>query len=325
MTTGRGAALAVRLHYTIDGDGPPLIIQAPAWGPSSDYLRLTLAPLVEGRRVLTYDPRNVGRSGRVDVPDSQAVDHLVDDLEMLRIEVGFERFVLLGHSHGGFASMAYAIRHPGRLNGLILLNTNVRRVGVDDEVDAILRKLESNEGHREAVALYRQCDGRLRNIDSDSELARRMRSLMPAYFYDLEALARFGAVARQARPPSVAALAGLPEHFEGWVGRRLGEITVPTLVATGRYDPATPPSASRRICERVPNCRLEIFEESGHHPWIEEPEDFSRLLGDFLDSVNEARPGLPDSLGAAAAGEQGPSGSVPAGGADSPGTTRKGG
>jgi len=76
--------MAVRLRSRITGAGRPLLIQGPAWGPSSDYLRLTLAPLLDGVQVITYDPRNTGGSPRVEAPDAQAVEHLVDDLEGLR-------------------------------------------------------------------------------------------------------------------------------------------------------------------------------------------------------------------------------------------------
>ena len=70
-----------RLHTQIMGSGYPIVIQAPAWGPSSDYLRLTLAPLLENFQVITFDPRNVGRSQIVEENDAQATEKLVDDLE----------------------------------------------------------------------------------------------------------------------------------------------------------------------------------------------------------------------------------------------------
>ena len=76
------------------GSGYPIVIQAPAWGPSSDYLRLTLAPLLENFQVITFDPRNVGRSQIVEEDDAQATEKLVDDLEALRAELGLKRFCL---------------------------------------------------------------------------------------------------------------------------------------------------------------------------------------------------------------------------------------
>lgn len=280
----------VRLKTWITGDGPPLIIQAPAWGPSSDYLRLTLAPLLDGFRVITYDPRNVGGSQRLEAPDAQAVEHLADDLESLRDELGLDRFVLAGHSHGGFIAMAYAVRHQRHLDGLVLLNTAVRRdVRIrDDDLERVLDLLAEDPARREAVEIFRATSGRLRGVETDAELARRMRQLMPAYFYDLEAMKRFSKQARGARPPSAQALARVGEELDPWVEEGLPEVTAPALVITGRYDVATTPANARHIQSLLPRSRLEIFERSGHHPWVEEPQHFERTVRGFLRDIGFA-------------------------------------
>ncbi len=280
--------MAVRLETWSTGEGPPLVVQGPAWGPSSDYLRLTLVPLLDGLRVITFDPRNVGESSRVEAPDAQAVEHLVDDLESLRRRLGLERFVLAGHSHGGFVAMAYAIRHPRHLAGLVLLNTAVRRGLPDDDLENVLDELATDPARTEAIEIFRATNGRLQCVESDAELARRMRRLMPAYFVDLEAMRRFRLQARGARPPSHRALARVADELEPWVERALPEVRVPALVVTGRYDVATTPANARRIHELLPGSRLEIFERSGHHPWAEEPERFEEILRGFLADIGFA-------------------------------------
>ena len=55
-------------HYTVSGQGPLLVVQAPGWGIGSAYLRNGLAPLTQHFTVLTYDPRGSGQS-------SHAVDY----------------------------------------------------------------------------------------------------------------------------------------------------------------------------------------------------------------------------------------------------------
>lgn len=280
--------MGVRLKVWSTGDGPPLMIQAPAWGPSSDYLRLTLAPLLRGYRIITYDPRNVGGSQRIDADDAQAVEHLVRDLESLREDLGLERFVLAGHSHGGFIAMAYAIRQPQHLAGLVLMNTAARRDIVDDALAGVLDALAADPARREAVKLFRATAGRLRGIDSDAELARQMRRLMPAYFYDLDAMRRFAAQARGARSPSAKALAAVADELEPWVEDGLPGVSVPALVLTGRHDIVTTPADAHHIHALLPGSRLHIFEKSGHHPWAEEPERFEATVREFLRDVGFA-------------------------------------
>jgi len=274
----------------ITGDGPPVLIQGPAWGPSSDYLRLTLAPLLTGYRVITYDPRNVGDAPRVDRPDAQAVEYLVDDLEELRRRLRLERFVLAGHSHGGLIAMGYAVRHSEYLEGLLLLNTKVSETPRDRQTEELLARLARDPARRAAVELFRATAGRPARDSSDAELARHMRTLMPAYFHDLDAMRRFGAAARSSKAPSSAALARVPGRFEPWIETGLPRVDVSTLVVTGRHDVATTPADARAIEKLLPRCRVEIFERSGHHPWAEEPERFTAVVLEFLANLDRRTP-----------------------------------
>jgi pimeloyl-ACP methyl ester carboxylesterase len=65
----------------------------------------------------------------------------------------------------------------------------------------------------------------------------------------------------------------------------MAEIRVPTLVAFGGDDKATPPDAGRWIASQIPGARLEIFDASSHCPFLEEPEAFDAALQSFLDTL----------------------------------------
>jgi proline-specific peptidase len=68
---------------------------------------------------------------------------------------------------------------------------------------------------------------------------------------------------------------------------RLGEISVPALVTSGRHDEATPLIAET-VHQGIPGSQWVVFEESSHMAHAEEPERYMRVLDDFLSSV-EAR------------------------------------
>ena len=65
----------------------------------------------------------------------------------------------------------------------------------------------------------------------------------------------------------------------------LPAVTAPTLVTVGRTDWVTPPSSAQTIASLIPGARLEIFERSGHSPFLEEPKRFAYVLKDFLASI----------------------------------------
>ena len=63
---------------------------------------------------------------------------------------------------------------------------------------------------------------------------------------------------------------------------RLGEISLPTLILVGRDDFICPPSQAKIMQERIPNSEMVVFEESGHVPYVEEPEAFFEAVRGWL-------------------------------------------
>ena len=66
---------------------------------------------------------------------------------------------------------------------------------------------------------------------------------------------------------------------------RLGEISAPALVCGGRHDPQTPWLDNAAIAAALQHGRLEVFEHSGHYPFLEEPDRFAAVVAAFLSSV----------------------------------------
>jgi proline iminopeptidase len=65
---------------------------------------------------------------------------------------------------------------------------------------------------------------------------------------------------------------------------QLKKITVPTLVIVGRHDFITNVAMAEEIVQRIPNARLEIFEDSGHFVLVEEPEKFYGVIKEFIEN-----------------------------------------
>jgi proline iminopeptidase len=64
----------------------------------------------------------------------------------------------------------------------------------------------------------------------------------------------------------------------------LKAITVPTLVIVGRHDFITNVAMAEEMARHIPNAQLEIFEDSGHYAFVEEPEKFYRVIKEFVES-----------------------------------------
>ena len=264
----------VPIHHEVDGapGAPPLLVLHGGLGLDHVLYRRTLAPLADDFRVVHFDQRANGRSLPADV-GTITMERLADDAVALADRLGLDRFAVLGHSYGGFVAQELAIRHPGRLDKVVLVDTTPGQLGTG-EVDG-----EHGVAQAPPPEVIAMVSGP--PPSTDEEMASGMADLFPAYFRRPEALDLAGL--ERGTVFRVAAMVRGFEVMAGWSSvDRLHAIGVPTLVVVGRHDVFTAWPQAMRIGARIPGAAVEIFEESGHFPWIEEPERFFPLVRDFL-------------------------------------------
>ncbi len=68
----------------------------------------------------------------------------------------------------------------------------------------------------------------------------------------------------------------------------LAQLTQPTLLVWGRNDRLVALSGSRRVLRALPHARLAVLERCGHLPMLEQPQQFNRVVADFLHTVEAA-------------------------------------
>ncbi|MCI0419845.1 MAG: alpha/beta hydrolase [Acidobacteria bacterium] len=116
----------VRLWYLVRGEGPILLVQpgGAGWGGDISPYITTLQPLERVRKVVYLEPRGMGRSQRLENSSAYAMDEYVNDIEALRQELNLSRVAILGHSHGSFVALSYAIRFRERVERLVLVGAS---------------------------------------------------------------------------------------------------------------------------------------------------------------------------------------------------------
>ena len=123
--------------------------------------------------------------------------------------------------------------------------------------------------------------GRLGALASDEELRQAWYTLLPLYVHRPASAERY--IARDRTSYRVRAFARAAPLLAGFDTRvQLGGLAMPTLVAVGRYDWATPVRHSQYLYKLILGSELVVFEESGHLPFLEEQGLFLAHLARFL-------------------------------------------
>lgn len=268
--------------YEVAGEGPVCFVHSGGPGIESDYLRM---PLLERETTLVHlDPVGTGKSGFL--PDGDySVPEYARRLELLRDHLGVTSGFLLGHSHGGFVALQYALDYPGRLRGIIVYdgtptNTSEQREEARWQMAAFGKRWPERP---EAVAAVREFL-KPRAVNDRDSFQEYMDTITPAYFADYRQTTE-----ELGKPPRITISGYDPARKEPpgrgykWdVRGRLGDIETPTLVLVGTYDFMCPPRWAEEMHAGIPGSQLVEFTESGHFPHLEQPEDFALSVRKFL-------------------------------------------
>lgn len=274
------------LHYEVVGSGPTCVV-VPGWpGLDHNYLRPGLDLLATRLRLVYYDHRGTGRSGGQPA-ESVTVEQLADDAEALAAHLGADPVLVLGHFHGASVAQELALRHPARVSGLILVGATPGELGAQESlVDA----LDSSPTPPEVEVLQRVPPG------TDEELNATMRALARFFFRTPGSPFEEGLFSGTTFDAEAAAQAMMANGWWSSVDR-LGQVDVPALVLVGRHDVFGSPFQSQRISRHLRKATTVVFEDSGHLPWLEEPEAFLAAvegwLGDLHLSGEDHRPTTP--------------------------------
>jgi len=262
------------LFYSTHGNGPVcLVLSAIGTVP---YENLTPPQLSDRLKLVYVDLRGGGRStgGAADL----TFDVLAADLEAIRVDLGVERIAVLGHSILGVLAIEYGRRFPASVSHVVV-------VGTPPTGDIALLSAKSasffeKDASDERKQLLRD---NLSALPESASMGETMLAQVPMRFYD----ARFDAAPLFAESDVKPALL---RHIMGrltpaWsVSVGSSSLGVPILVALGRYDYTVPYVLWDGIADALPNATVQIFEQSGHQPFFEEPDRFAETLSSWMAS-----------------------------------------
>jgi pimeloyl-ACP methyl ester carboxylesterase len=199
--------------------------------------------------------------------------------------LGHRRYTVVGHSLGGGVAMQLAYQFPARVERLVLVSSG----GLGRDVHLLLRAA-SLPGSEWVLPLLSAGFVRDAGIAVGRALAAVGLKLGP----DLQEITRgFGSLAdHEARAAFVHTVRSVIDPTGQRVDARdrlyLSQ-EMPSLIVWGERDPIIPAEHGRGAHELMPGSRLELFEDAGHFPYLDEPNRFADLLSDFIRDTKPAR------------------------------------
>lgn len=262
----------VRMHYRDQGDrAKPAVVMVHgfaaslhAWEPwvarlGGDYRTISLDLPGHG---LTQAPAGYRASTAGNVA-------LVDELTR---RLGAERFVLVGNSMGGGVAWSYALAHPGRLRGLVLVDAAGWPGPRSGEGPPLIFRLLGNPVGR---AILKSFDPRPMAERGLKQAYLDPRLVTPALVDRYAELAR--APGHKDILLTMQSRSGAPV-----TPATFAAIHVPTLVMAGEQDRLIPVAQARAMAAAIPGARLVVYPDGGHVPMEQLPDRSVRDLREFL-------------------------------------------
>jgi pimeloyl-ACP methyl ester carboxylesterase len=266
----------VELEITEAGRGGHPLMLVHGWTGSRLDFADWMEPLAAHHfHVVAPDNRGHGHSSKPTAESDYSFDTFADDVLALADALGWDRFVLLGHSMGGMVAQVVALRAPRRLAGLVLMDTHHGPLDVAPEIVAAgidMARTNGTEAIADMMAMATE-PGPL-----DTEAYRRVCAERPGHFErGIETT----------RMSSSAMFAAMLENMAGATSRlpALASLEVPTLVMVGDQDEPFI-DASQKLAATIPGARYELIADAGHSPQFEAPESWLSVMTSFLDSVH---------------------------------------
>lgn len=256
------------------GEGPPIVLCHGLTATRGSVVHGSRALERSGNRTVVYDARGHGESDPAPPGRGYGYPELVDDLEgVVAATVGEDRFVLGGHSMGAHTAIAYALRHPERVAGLVLVGpTYVAPLGADS--------LSYWDGLADALE-WRGVDGFVAYIDGEQPID-------PAWRDSVLRFTRERMLRHRHLDAVLTALREVPRSRPFGGLEDLESLDMPALVVAShdRADPGHPFAVAAAYAERLPRAEL-TSEAEGQSPLAWQGGRLSRAISAFAAGLED--------------------------------------
>jgi len=268
-----------QMHYFDEGRGEPVVLLHgdPTWG----YLYRGFIPaLVQSRRCIVPDHMGMGKSGSPRAPSPYRLAHHRANFEALVLALDLREITLVLHDWGGPVGLGVAVRHPGRIKRLVLMNTWAFAPWPGGPLPRLLEVIRSPRGERFVLERNVYLEPALTGTTHHPE--RLTRAVLDAYLAPFPTPESRLALLCWSRDipvvdtdPSYAEMKEIEERLSQFAG-------TPVLVVWGMRDPVLNESVLRTWQRIYPRAEIIEIEDASHFLQEDAPERVVDAIGAFL-------------------------------------------
>lgn len=240
-----------QIVFEKNGNGTPLIM-LHALSMNLAAFHSTVEQLKNDFEIYTIDSRGHGKS---DKPTEISIQEHINDIIDLMDAEGIESAYIVGHDMGGVIAQELTIQQPKRVKKLILISS------ISNKRKQPLIKLIAK--HRDKVAGFSKEEAMLILFN---EIFHNTDTTFKWY----QEVKKYYRMSEEQDAISVRSINGINIESD--------DIKVPTLIIKGKHDPFLDEDETAHI----KNAHTELFENSGHAPFIEESDKFKKVVTTFL-------------------------------------------
>ncbi|MXV37832.1 alpha/beta fold hydrolase [Flavobacteriaceae bacterium Ap0902] len=278
-----------KINVEILGEGDPIVFLPGGPGNSHDYMQGAFGQYYKTNKLVFFDFLGRGKSDDAKDVSEYAVKSDTDLIEKLRKKLKLGKISVVGHSYGTVPAQDYAIRYGEHLDKMFLIagfhSGHMWQANCDSY---------NHYSKTHFPEIWAKVDSirSLGYVSSDPAHQKIYGSLPTKYIYYHNTKTR-GNVPK--------------EKFRGWANdvyvqiigrdgdfevsgsmmdtdfrRKLKDIKAKTMITAGRYDGVSTPEFNEQYKTFMPQAKFIMFEESGHNPYLEEPEKFYAVFEEFF-------------------------------------------
>jgi len=274
----------LRARFLFAGEAGPPVVLIHGLGASAEIWSPNIGPLASHYRVYAPD---IPGFGRTEKPAQMAFSPEAYSrfVQKFMTSLGIRRAALVGHSLGGGIALRVILDDPGRVERLVLASS----AGLGKEFSLMLRVAAlpffERVFFKPPLAVFSLYLHHL--VHDPSAITPGFARLYYEMFFQPGSVRAFTGILQ-----AISTLRGVRPGILEPIREGLPSISAPTLILWGRQDRILPVSQAVDAAGRIPGARLHIFERCGHMPNIEYPEEFNRLVLEFLQQ--DQAPGSED-------------------------------